>query len=473
MAFTLRIGGVDRTSLYNGGSLMIEKALKARGTMDFELNDRAGSYCPVDGETVEFFHGDALIFGGRVYQPVQRKMGEMGGRRHSVGVNDWHEVCGRILVAEVYEDKTAGYIVSDIRARYLDAEGITEGDIQAGPVLSKVIFDYQYASECFDRLSELTGFEWEIEPGRALNFFARSSYAAPFHITGATAVRNVQVSTDRSQYRNRQYVRGVGITDTLVREFTGDGKTTTFSVDYGIAEEPVVKVNGVPKAVGIRGVDTGKDWYWNKDDRSITQDSGGVVLALSDTLRIEFKGYYRTIVVSESPASIAERRSVEGGTGVYEAIEARKDVDTAAAALDSANALLRRFAYIPEVITYETSLAGLEPGMIQNVNLSLYGVNAEFLITKVTITDQKRADRALTYTVTGVSGEALGGWVNAFRALEAAAQAQALDLAMNEALIRLVRVAEGWGWTESHAVTVNSCPVPSSSLYPSPSLFPC
>lgn len=254
-------------------------------------------------------------------------------------------------------------------------------------------------------------------PDKLLHFFDRGTFNAPFSIDESSNIRNVKVKKDRQEYRNRQYVRaGQDISTVQIRTFKGDGETQTFSVDLPIAKVPTIKVNGVAGTVGIRGVETNKDWYWQKNDKTISQDSAGTKLSASDTLTVEFQGYYPIMAVSESPEEINNRRAIEGGSGIYENIEEKASLDTKEAALDYSSGLLRRYAKIAKTLTFDTFTAGLKAGMLLPVNIPTHGINNEkMLISKVTINDLGAADSRLNYAVECLDGEAVGGWVNFFK----------------------------------------------------------
>ena len=123
------------------------------------------------------------------------------------------------------------------------------------------------------------------------------------------------------------------------------------------------------------------------------------------------------------------------------------------------------------MLTYETFVSGIEPGMIQNVVLSAHGLNGDFLISRVDIDDPGLADGSLRYVITALDGEAVGGWAQFFRKM--VQKQQTFVIRDNEVLARQVRVSEAVSWSETSSVTVNSCPVPSTSLYPAADLYPC
>lgn len=341
------------------------------------------------------------------------------------------------LELEIQPDNPkAGHVVRNILNNYLSDENITEGMIQDGPNITKAVFNYLPVSQCLDEICQLSGHQWIINPDKSLDFFARTANTAPFSINESSDLRNVKVRKNRDNYRNKQYVRaGKDITTVQVREFAGDGKTRVWTVDLPIAKIPTVKVNSIEKTVGIRGVETGKDFYWQKGDKTISQDSSGTVLTSSDTLTIEYQGFYPIIVVTEDSGAINDRKTVEGGTGIYEHVEDRRDIDEQDAALENANSLLRRYARISKVLYFDTFAKGLKAGQLLPVNLPHHELVENMLISRVTITDPTRVDGILRYSIEAISGEAVGGWVNFFKRLTQ--KQQSFVIRENEILIRL------------------------------------
>ena len=162
-----------------------------------------------------------------------------------------------------------------------------------------------------------------------------------------------------------------------------------------IAEKPIVKINSSLKTVGIRGLETGFDWYWNKGDKSISQDTGAAKLAAGTKVMIQFKGLYPIIVVAEDPVSVADRVTNEGGTGLYESIEDKTSIDTKIAATDYANALLRRYAKIGTALSFDTYVADYQAGQLVNVNIPEHGINEDMLVNRVNISDPGTTGRWL------------------------------------------------------------------------------
>lgn len=433
----IKIAGIDKTSLLQPGSLNISDEVSNRSTAGFQLVDKTGTYHPSPGQPIEIYDNALnLIFGGMVEDPEEENPLGTDTLFLPIQCVDQQALADRWLAIETYDNQTCGYMVNDFITKYLAQEGVTIGTIQDGPTVSRAVFPYVAVSKAMDDLAELAGFSWWITADKKLNFVSRETFRAPWNITDTSPIRAVKVRTNKAKYRNRQYIRaGRDVTDPQQESFAGDGKRQTFVVGFGIAQVPTVTLDGVVQTVGIRGLDTGKQWYWSKSEKEITQDQSGVPITDVNTLDVDYRGYFPILVVADSGSAISKRKAVEGGTGIYESIDQDASIDSATAALDIANGKLRKYARLSKEITFETDKAGLQAGQIINVTQSIHNItSAEFLIDNVTISEYT-PNGDLRYQVHAVDGEALGGWTNFFKAL--ANQGGNFSIRENEVLVKL------------------------------------
>lgn len=430
---TVLIDGTDRSDYVMAKTISIDDTINERSTASMSMFDKNGLYRPEIGESVEVYDGATLLFGGTVDDLPEQEISGTGALHYAnMPLVDYTEIADRRIVAESFTNVTAGSIVSYIITNYLADDGITAGDIQDGPIVSKAIFNYMSASQCCDELSELTGFQWCINYDKSLDFFDRTSYTGTA-ITASSAIRKLKVTKNRDQYRNRQYLKaGFDISETQIRDFKGDGSTQVFTVDLPMAEEPTVTVNSVAKTVGIRGLETGCDFYWQKNDKMLSQDDGDTKLTSSDTLRISYKGFYPIIVVADNHSEILARQAVEGGTGIYEQIEEKASIDNRDSAFEYANGILRRYANIQTTVELST-FTPYEAGQIVDVTLPIHAISEQMLVAQVTIKDI--GAHQVEYTVRLVSGEAFGGWVSFFKKLASAGKT--FTIRENEILIKM------------------------------------
>lgn len=421
MALVLTIAGADRTTLLVAGSLQVNDELNARNTASLVLRDTTGTYRPAVGAVVTLVDGGTTHFAGTIEEVQEIAWGGSSTEDMTVTCVDYTQLCDRHLVAREYTGQTVVQIVTDLVAQDLAGEGITYNSTGTPLVtIDTVIFNYQSVAECLNELTDLVACSWYVDYDKVLRVIARTTNLAAFQITDASPnflIDSFSMIKTRGQYRNRQYVRaGQDLTSSRVESFVGDGTRKGFTLGFPAATAPTVTVNAVSQTVGIRGLDTGKQWYWNKGESEITQDDAGTALTTAQTLAVTYQGFFPIIVQSQSETEIVSRLTVEGGTGLYEALADEPIANTDDLAHAKAAGLLRRYGVIPTIISYQTDMAGLHAGQLQTITLSRYGLSAsDYLIEQVTLTDLDGTH--LRYTIKALSGEALGGWSEFFRKL--------------------------------------------------------
>ena len=473
MASLVKIDSVEVTIARK--SLLVDQRIEERSIAEFTVLDRTAANHYQKGQPVEIYDPNAtLVFGGVIDTPDERREG--AGLIHHIACADYHYLADKRIAAESYEDTLAGTIVADLRTKYLADEGITVGEIQDGPTIKQAVVNYVRVSEAFDALAEKANFVWYIDELKKLYFIDRATNAALWtaDIDDPTCFIRDSVSLSKGNplYRNRQYIRGGrALTDEQTENRTGDGNQKSFVVGFPIAKVPTIKENTVEKSVGIKGLDTGKDWYWSKGDIVLTAE-----VAPADGVAIQFiyTGEFNIIALSSDEAGIIDRQDVEGGgTGYVDDIAEDTDASSLEAAFQTAAKKLQKFGVMGRKFTYQTHRSGLKPGQLQPVNYPPLNLNnAEMLIEAVKI---RAEGKLLTYEVTAIEGPEMGSWSRLFQQLAEARKTaiDKLNVGEESILIILVEKSEEWGWQESVDVTVFACPVPSTTLYPQTTLYPC
>lgn len=475
------ISGVDRTSFFRIGSLEIEDTINERSTARLQLVDRTMTLDLQDGQQIQIYDYQAiLIFSGYILYPKKHVPITKNVWYYDIEAVDQHQIADRWLVAKTYTNATVTSIVNDLYTTYLQPEGVTIGNIaSSGVTLEKASFPrIGTVTDALNELAELAGFQWYIDYDKKFYFASRELFNAPISITTTSSINAVQVKQNRSQYRNRQYIRGGQIqTDIITLERptpNPDGVSRTFITRFPVSEKPRIFVNTVEVSaanIGVNGVETNKIFYYTIGSNAITQDSSQTVLAAGTTLQVTYRGQVSLAVVSEDPLAITTRAALEGGTGVYERMDIDTTIVSRAEATQIAVGKLEKYAKIAREITYDTYTTGIAAGQLQNVNLPEYGINSiNFLIDKVTTSELEGA-KQLVYTVHAIDGEALGGWAQFYRDL--VRQELKTSLRENELLLILTTTIEAEGWTEATTQTVFACATPSETLFPSLTFFPC
>jgi hypothetical protein len=425
MALTISIAATDRTSIYAAGTLQISEKLDLRTVVTFQL--LTTSVTPAIGEEVIVTDGATTHFLGMIQKIRKRLLTDGATLRYWITCGDYSSFFQARTITTSYTAQTLQAIVLDIVSLEFSNEGITTTGVEVGPTLDKVTLNYIYAADAFDQLADLTGYHWYVDTDKDLHFEERISSTATFQQTDASnnfLAGSLDETEDRKRYRNKEVVRA-GTDLTVSRTETINGNDTrSYQLIYPAGALPVIRIDigagFVSQTIGIRGEDTGKEWYWQKGDHDITQDDGDTVLSNSggDQIEITYKGQYPLVVQAQDDTEIADRAAVEGGDGIYSHVTSEPDVDTLDGATGIAAGLLRRFGVIPVTVQYETDGAGLRSGQLQTINLTDHGINDTFLIAEVKAKDLGAgADGYLRYTISAVAGEYVGGWEKFFQNL--------------------------------------------------------
>lgn len=455
MALVLSVNGVDVTTKLMESSLSIDSQLNSVQTAGFTLVEKGTeptSALVTIGNEVTISLDGSPVFGGNAKIVKTKQPNNALVWFHTVEAYGYIDHLNNHLVAEVYENQFSGDIIKDLVTNYLSGEGYTTTNVNDGLVISKAVFNYQSFAAAANELSDLTGFDFYIDHSKNIYFKARDENLAPFSVTDSNhnGARDIEVINSYENYRNRQYVRaGRDITETQSENFSGDGQRITFTALYPLAEVPTITVDtgggAASQTVGILGLDTGKDWYWSKDEKQISQDEGGTVLATSHIMAISYKGFFPLIVIAEDTAEIAERATIENTDGVVESVIDDQNIEKLDNAVEKAQGLLRKFGKITETINFNSDTAGLLPGQLITIEIAGYQVSGDYLIENINIQDIPGL--GFRYSVKALSGESFGGWVDFFKKL--ADNGRKFVIRENEILTRMRVFSEQIDLTDS------------------------
>lgn len=402
MAYSIYIGGVDRTTDVINQSIVVEDTLNDKSnTCSFRLMDLSGNGAPAtDDEVIITLDSDDKLFGGYI-TGISLSKQSTGLVEYSINCVDYTYILDRYLAHRSYQDSTDAEIISDLISRYCVGLGITTTNVIEGVTINSIKFNYIQLSQCIRKIAQLTGRNWYIDYDKDVHYFPLTTNAAPFDIDSSTTTYNsLNISKDGSQLKNRVYVRGgTKRSDPTTYSVKGDGVARQFPVPDK-PHDVSITVNGVSKTLGIKNVDTsGYDYYVNFQEKYIEQDSGLTILATTDTLAVTYTYDIPILVAIEDTTSIMEN-------GVKEFAIFDKTIDTTQAARDRASAELTDYANdIVEgsFITYET---GFRSGQYININLSDYGINDDYIVQKVSA--RSLGAGTFMYTISLASSKTMG-----------------------------------------------------------------
>lgn len=417
--YSVTIDGVNVDGMTVPGSASLRSVIGARATAGLTLRTTT-AYRPVKGTEAYFYDTVAgrTAFGGVVSRARRRVIPGSEVREWTVSLVDFSALADRRRMYGAPVAGNSGDVVRWIIAHYLAEYGVTEGTIEnGGPVTSgKVRYNGQRPSEGLNELAKNDGFYWTIDDAKRLHYLSPESYVAPFSLTDENPdYVELSIEDNLDDFCNVVFYRGSanGISDPRTEIYPGDGVRREFKLRYKVHQKPSVKVNGVPVAssdIGIKGIDSGKKWYWNEGEKLIVQDEAETVLSSSDALAVTYIGTYPIMVMLEDKESIAQR-------GRYETLVQDTSVPYLDTALIGAETKLRQNPFDRVDTSFRTYAPGLRAGMIIPVRLSDYDVDTQILITSVDADERTDAESSLEYSVDGVSGERREDWVDYYRQL--------------------------------------------------------
>jgi hypothetical protein len=139
-----------------------------------------------------------------------------------------------------------------------------------------IAFNYEYPSQCLQRLAELFAWHWYVDEDKDIHFFAKFETASDYNLTddgGNYVYRSLNINSNADQLRNSIYVRGgdyVGdtLTEDLSQQADGSNKILLLGYKY---QNFSLEVNSTAIPVGIDNLDS---FTSNLGARQIT-DGGG------------------------------------------------------------------------------------------------------------------------------------------------------------------------------------------------------
>jgi hypothetical protein len=493
------IGGAGYS--IEAGSLSIESAIGRRSTASVTIRTDAPTYFPEDSQIALYNATATLIFAGYLSAPKYSKLGSAKVLYHPLSARDKHWLADKRRVVGSFVGYTGAWIARWIITNYLGFEGVTIGQIyddntisdtrlcsestlcgEAIGVISSIVFDYCTASEAFDEIvkrisSSGIPFYWQIDYIARYWLVPYTAIINSTIIDGSTideVVNPPVVMRSNPRYRNSQILKG-GFVETVPQSETrkGDGDTQSWPMRYAISRVPTVTVNSVAKTVGIRGVDSGKNFYWSKGEFEITQESGDTKLISSDTLAVSYVGMYKNTAIVSNSAQIALQASIDGSSGIVDEVEdiALNSLD---AQLQVAGARLTRYAVqSPPTLEFTTRESIYQPGQLATVNLPDWSIDGQMLIESVSATDTVDGYN-IYYSVRAISGPSDDTWVHFWGEITGSGNVSSSD---DSSTTTIVTVSQSFSVAVSVDVsftyTTFACPLCSNSTLCSDTTIIC
>ncbi len=479
MGISVLIASTLRNSVTAPASISLTRTLGEPATCEVVTTDATGSVVPVVGNIVEVQDqaSDVQFFGTAQEVSTTRRDHTAANECRLTATDLNHATTRRLAGQYEWTGKTVLYIVSDIVTNSLSGDLTDVSLVETGPTIDRFAVDYSTVKEAFDSLAEMAGMRWYVDELNRLNFFTPSaSPDAPFAITDGTNVSSLSVRATREDYCNTVTARvGQALRDPDVQAFAGDGTTKSFSVDYPIAQAPTVRVAGVDALVGILGVDTGKDWYWQAGSAEIRQEDADAALALAVALEVTYVGIDLIYVSVSDAGEISARAAAEGNSGIYHKLIEIEGQLTRSDATTAAQAYLDAHSELTYVLTAETNdfkepdILTIRPGDVLSFTRSGYGTTGNFLVRSVNLTHMEGVPDTATYQWRGrieaIKGPLLRTYTDILRASTAGGGVSGSGAAVTRSSGAGAYIHEIGTLTANTTITPDVAATPGATLY--------
>lgn len=387
---TVTINGIDRTSLIEFKSFSISNNLNNRAdTCNFTIIKHAGqTYEPTIGQEVIVADGITRLFGGVVLS-VDKTLETDNIIIVDIQCKDYSHLLDSRLVVNKYQNKTVEEIIIDVVAQY--APTFNTANVSCTTNVKRITFDRVNITSILNQLSKMVDYSWYVDYYKNINFFPKNDEVAPFSITdtGEKHIFNsLSISKDFSQLQNRITVRGdEEIGNTVTEAFTASDDATErlfYRTANKFASVPTVTVTHgmttIPQTVGIDYLndETLFDCMWNFNEKYIRFTSVATEPHHNDLVEITGEPLFPVIVQRSDSASISTY-------GTYENFEENRAIKSRDDALIYCQALLDAYSTPIIEATFQTYENGLRAGQIITINSTLFDVNEDLIINKVTL----------------------------------------------------------------------------------------
>jgi hypothetical protein len=442
------------------------------------------------GNLVELYdENDKLKFGGQFDSPNLNLINERPSFYQSISCVDWIYITDRNFANKSYPKLLISEIFKDIIDNFLASDGLTYdvSSIQETTnQYASINCSYAVITDVFNELASLINWQWKIGPDKKVYLFPINSNVGVSLIEHTTNYipNSLQWKKDRNNYRNTQILTDVNaltveLTETALQSMDDN---QSFNLRFPLNNKPKLYITNLishinnpsdneqvdPRQIGISGLDTNKQWYWSKGINTITKDETNTVLGKNQYLIVKYVGQYKTNIIQRNLTEIANRQSIEGGSGVYMHLESGSDIEDANVAANKAIALLNKYARMAQSISVESYTVEWEIGeiidmIIPSINLSsLVSEGNGFLCISKQINDQ---GGILRKSYEFIDGNPVGGWVTYFSKWLQGGKNWTLR---ENALVEIpILDDEITNWGGSTAIKRLACLYPNSTLYPS------
>jgi hypothetical protein len=384
MNITVKIETVDKTSLIAWESFRITDNINEKvNTCNFKIKKHAGqTYAPSIQDEIEVTDGADVIFSGVIIRITKSLDKSSLIETYDIECSDWSYDLDRFLVTESYTNDTVENIIADILDNY--ASGFTYVNVDCNVPVSSIRFNNITISQCLRKLAEAVNYFWYVDYEKDIHFFSKSKELASFGLTDTNDkynIKSLSLTDDSSQLKTKVRIQGGEIEGSSRTEtFNGDGTKKYFRLANKFSSKPAVEVGGVTQDVGIDYLDeeADVDCLWSYGEKYVRFKDSNPPTSGTDNVEVTGLPLIPIIVEVDDDES-------QNAWGIHEYFLKDTNIKTVDEAKQRAVAELEAYASLITEGSFETQEDGLRSGQVINVQSTLRGISADYLIQSVSL----------------------------------------------------------------------------------------
>jgi hypothetical protein len=349
--------------------------------------------------------------------------GQVGIRQNSATTSDWYSLRAQALGdsatgKNIYSkltlsstDPTQNPVVSNL------VTSVRGPDLMTGVMINST--DYAYKKQVSGVAADIASqskMYWRIDKNKKYIMKDRAYSTAPWPLYSADPLfkgsdASPLLTRQSPLYRNRQYVYNAIDLQTIPESKLGDGTAQSWVLKYPVDSITSLTLDGNPQTFGVQGVDTGKSFYYQPGQPTLSQDSAQTPPTPVQIIAITYVARVPYVSMRENTAQQAALAPIDSTSGIVSASEdgggiSKAAADTLAQARIDAYAILGVSDW-----EYVTERSGLAPGMLQTMFVPEHGLfDTDMLITDIITTLWLDGNSNLNYRydVKATSGPNIG-----------------------------------------------------------------
>lgn len=138
------------------------------------------------------------------------------------------------------------------------------GAFNATQPVNYISFNYEYPSQCFQRMAELFQWNWYVDENKDINFFDKFEKSSEFNLTdtgGDYVYNSLVINSNADQMRNSIYVRGSDyLGATIMQDLSNQADSVNKVIHLGYKYQNYsLQINSVDIPVGVDNLDAFTD----------------------------------------------------------------------------------------------------------------------------------------------------------------------------------------------------------------------